>query len=331
MQSIVIKTEILDENWQKYPPETPYVQIKGKPFVAHTFQHNEAFFFIKGKPTTKSYKIYKDDREISLPTELFKQIRQEYPELKVGQVFDLLSKGQQPKPRIKISEPRSYYARAISLTLAVITLIALPVGYGMMVSERNFGTMRPVTDVTSLSLGEFIETPMYIVDAFEITEVTTRKLYGVVETSKSESRGNIYLLGVADPDTLATYVYRYDPDSDTGKKLDAHIKDSEEIYFGKIQGEVKPLDEIEHVNQTKQAEDFFQETIDNYKAEGIEFRSPRYLIDGRVSLADIKVVYIGMAIISALAVVSLVMSFVSHRIYRKDIKRMALSLTKNVA
>jgi hypothetical protein len=323
---IITATELLGDNWERIDPNTPRDQLKT--FVLHKYQYNKTMFG-QSKPTSLEHTLVHNGRELKLPARYFSEFKQQYPEMSVTKAFELIARDfPAGEAKMQVKLPRARVIREILILLSVLAIIAVPLLYVFLTSEKDFsGEIFTYTAEKPIDEGKYVETDLVLIDAFSIEITTTSTKYGV-ETGKSKKAGNTYILAVANKDSRDTYVYRYDPESEIGKRLEDFLDNSEAIEFGKVAGKLMPLSEIEKLDQSEQVLDYFADTIADYKAQqDLDFKAPKFMIDGRVTPGNPLLVAALVGGLTLLTLGLIVGSFVAHRMFRTQLSRMVNSLT----
>jgi hypothetical protein len=298
---------LLDNNFEVIdnPDKASFGKDDLRAYKIYTYQKG-----LRGKPTKPQnvkYHIVKSGKEVILTEKYFNALQKKRKRT-AEEIFDKAVKSNPDELKINLSKSRWERLKGIGIFLTILLLVGAIAGYFYLTDKKNFSDEIIVFDAnSSISMGDYVNTDIFILDAYGIEVLETTSVYGF-ETSADTSKGNLYILGAhLNESNLETFIYRTSPDSEVAETFNSLGND--EWILTDVQGEVRSLGRIETMDEGIQIEDYFNSTIRSINQE-IEnenaFEYPVYFIDGLVTQASFTPIIIFEGVMGGLLAVSLV-------------------------
>ncbi len=227
---------------------------------------------------TQGYQIIKGDKSIFLDMENFKLFKSKFNDSE--QLFDYYNRATETKKEPLSYKGLNFLRSAASIGLAVCFLATLAIA-AFTLTDKNFSNERKtITNANQLKSGDYVEVDTIFIDSYQITTQRTSK------GRMTESKSNLYSMGLISDkskafDATGPFLIRSAATSQLTNDLDKTFNVANPsqlpLLTRKIQGEVKPVSQIEKLSQSQQVTDYFKVTTDE-----LELGEAEYFIDTKV-------------------------------------------------
>lgn len=329
--TIFTRRVVLDKDFKELPEGTQVT--KENTFVIKSYKYSQTYG-IKSKEMEQKYVIAKGDRTFAFEQVHFEEFKKQN-KLNADEIIEAAINKSPNDKTILLSKSKFKAFREGLAILFVVMIFVTGIAFFFQVSEKNFKTeTKEFTQNSNVSLGDYVSAKTVILDYITIEVTTTRSNYGV-KTGESKSEGNTYVLMGHAEGGSETFLYRFDPKTDEGRKFQTYMDNlantpddelafEDFFYSDSLKGEVAELTKVERLDSGEQITPTLNATADTF-----EMARPVYLIDGRVQQLSIVPVIIITAVLGVLTLLCLVGSIFSHVKFRSATKKQVSDLFGN--